>query len=153
MLETPRFISSEIYRRSRYGTGHPLAIPRVSTVIDLARALGWLPDGQYIDSPVATPDELVPLLRKGRSVQPFEPPDLEVWDGTQWTRVLAVTATRRRSTDEDHRMLSIEARAGIVEATASGADVALELDGEPLGALPARFELLPAALSVIGPAP
>jgi len=58
MLETPRFIGSEIYRRSRYGSGHPLAIPRVSTVIDLARALGWLPDGQYLDSPVATPEEL-----------------------------------------------------------------------------------------------
>jgi acetoin utilization protein AcuC len=58
MLETPRFIGSEIYRRSRYGSGHPLAIPRVSTVIDLSRALGWLPDGQYLDSPVASPEEL-----------------------------------------------------------------------------------------------
>jgi len=58
MLETPRFIGSEIYRRSRYGVGHPLAIPRVSTVIDLARALGWLPDDQYLDSPVASPEEL-----------------------------------------------------------------------------------------------
>ena len=54
-LDAPRFIGSEIYRRSRYGTGHPLAIPRVSTVIDLSRALGWLPDDQYLDSPVARP--------------------------------------------------------------------------------------------------
>lgn len=44
-------------------------------------------------------------------------------------------------------------RGGVVEAVACGAEVVLELDGEPLGALPARFELLPAALSVIGPAP
>ena len=58
MLDAPRFIGSEIYRRSRYGTGHPLAIPRVSTVIDLSRALGWLPNDQYLDSPVARPDEL-----------------------------------------------------------------------------------------------
>lgn len=58
MLDAPRFIGSEIYRRSSYGTGHPLAIPRVSTVIDLCRALGWLPDRQYLDSPVATADEL-----------------------------------------------------------------------------------------------
>ncbi len=58
MLETPRFIGSEIYRRSRYGSGHPLAIPRVSTVIDLSRALGWLPDDQYLDSPVASPEVL-----------------------------------------------------------------------------------------------
>jgi acetoin utilization protein AcuC len=55
----PRFIGSEIYRRSRYGSNHPLAIPRVSTCIDLARALGWLPDGVYIDSPTASPHDLV----------------------------------------------------------------------------------------------
>ncbi len=53
-----RFIGSEIYRRSRYGSNHPLAIPRVSTCIDLCRALGWLPDEVYVDSPTATPDEL-----------------------------------------------------------------------------------------------
>jgi acetoin utilization protein AcuC len=55
---TPRFIGSEIYRRSTYGGRHPLAIPRVSTCIDLCRALGWLPDSAYIDSPRATPEEL-----------------------------------------------------------------------------------------------
>ncbi|GAB4370756.1 MAG: acetoin utilization protein AcuC [Kiloniellaceae bacterium] len=55
---TPRFIGSEIYRRSTYGGRHPLAIPRVSTCIDLCRALGWLPDSVYIDSPRATPEEL-----------------------------------------------------------------------------------------------
>ncbi len=52
------FIGSEIYRRSRYGGKHPLAIPRVSLVTDLARALGWLPDGQYIDSVPATAEQL-----------------------------------------------------------------------------------------------
>ncbi|HSR72119.1 MAG TPA: acetoin utilization protein AcuC, partial [Kiloniellales bacterium] len=54
----PRFIGSEIYRRSSYGDRHPLAIPRVSTLIDLSRALGWLPDTVYIDSPRASPAEL-----------------------------------------------------------------------------------------------
>jgi len=54
----PRFIGSEIYRRSSYGPLHPLAIPRVSSTTDLARALGWLPDSAYIDSPRATPAEL-----------------------------------------------------------------------------------------------
>jgi acetoin utilization protein AcuC len=49
-----RFIGSEIYRRSTYGTRHPLAIPRVSTVIDLCRALDWLPDAVYLDSPQAS---------------------------------------------------------------------------------------------------
>jgi acetoin utilization protein AcuC len=52
------FIGSEIYRNSRYANRHPLAIPRVSTVIDLARALHWLPDGVYLDSPQATVGEL-----------------------------------------------------------------------------------------------
>ena len=56
--EAPLFIGSEIYRTSRYGARHPLSIPRVSTVIDLCRALGWLPDRVYLDSPRATPDEL-----------------------------------------------------------------------------------------------
>jgi acetoin utilization protein AcuC len=51
----PRFIGSEIYRHSSYGRRHPLAIPRVSTCIDLCRALGWLPDGVYLESPRATP--------------------------------------------------------------------------------------------------
>ena len=58
MLDRPRFIGSDIYRRSRYGGEHPLAIPRVSAAIDLSRALGWLPDAVYIDSPVASPDQL-----------------------------------------------------------------------------------------------
>ena len=57
-MQAPRFIGSEIYRRSRYGSKHPLAIPRVSLVIDLCRALGWLPDDIYIDSPTATPEQL-----------------------------------------------------------------------------------------------
>lgn len=52
------FIGSEIYRTSRYANRHPLAIPRVSTVMDLARALHWLPDEVYVDSPLATVDEL-----------------------------------------------------------------------------------------------
>ena len=58
LAAAPRFIGSEIYRRSSYGARHPLAIPRVSTCIDLCRALGWLPDALYLDSPRATPDQL-----------------------------------------------------------------------------------------------
>ena len=52
------FIGSEIYRTSRYGRRHPLAIPRVSTVMDLCRALGWLDDDSYIESPIATTEQL-----------------------------------------------------------------------------------------------
>ena len=59
MATGPWFIGSEIYRGSTYGRKHPLAIPRVSTAIDLSRAMGWLPDDAYIDSPRATPEQLV----------------------------------------------------------------------------------------------
>jgi acetoin utilization protein AcuC len=54
----PQFVGSEIYRHSSYGTKHPLSIPRVSTCIDLCRAMGWLPDEVYHDSPRATPRQL-----------------------------------------------------------------------------------------------
>lgn len=54
----PILIGSEIYRRSSYGPKHPLAIPRVSTALDLIKALGWVAPGQYRDSPMASPDAL-----------------------------------------------------------------------------------------------
>lgn len=53
------FIASEIYRASSYGAAHPLRIPRVSTVIDLCRALGWFAPGQYRNSPRAGPAALL----------------------------------------------------------------------------------------------
>jgi len=55
---TATFIGSEIYRGSSYGAGHPLRVPRVSTVIDLARAMGWLPPAQYRTAPRAKPAAL-----------------------------------------------------------------------------------------------
>ncbi|HYG91564.1 MAG TPA: acetoin utilization protein AcuC [Azospirillum sp.] len=58
MARRPLFLGSEIYRGSSYGPKHPLAIPRVSTTMDLSRAMGWLDGGAYIDTPAATPDEL-----------------------------------------------------------------------------------------------
>ncbi|WP_181375817.1 acetoin utilization protein AcuC [Palleronia abyssalis] len=53
-----RFIGSEIYRGSSYGGAHPLRIPRVSTVMDLSCALGWLPGTSYLTSPRAKPAAL-----------------------------------------------------------------------------------------------
>ncbi|MAU52686.1 MAG: acetoin utilization protein AcuC [Roseovarius sp.] len=58
-MNAPLFIGSEIYRGSSYGPRHPLSIPRVPTVIDLCRALGWLPDAQYRTSPRARPQALM----------------------------------------------------------------------------------------------
>ncbi len=59
MLPDPRLrpvlIGSEIYRASTYGPKHPLAIPRVSTAIDLIRAMGWLDEAQYVVAPMASP--------------------------------------------------------------------------------------------------
>ncbi len=54
-MRAPLFIGHEIYRHSSYGGWHPLRVPRVSTVMDLSRAMGWLPDAQYIRSPRAKP--------------------------------------------------------------------------------------------------
>ena len=58
MLERALFIGSEIYRGSSYGGWHPLRVPRVSTAMDLSRALGWLPSEAYVASPRAKPEAL-----------------------------------------------------------------------------------------------
>ncbi len=58
VLERPLFIGSDIYRNSSYGRWHPLAVPRVPQVIDLARALGWLPEAVWRTSPRARPEAL-----------------------------------------------------------------------------------------------
>lgn len=50
-----RFIGSEVYRHPAFAAWHPLNVPRVPTVIDLARALGWLPGDRYLTSPRARP--------------------------------------------------------------------------------------------------
>ncbi len=49
----PLFIGSDIYRGSSYGSAHPLRVPRVSTVMDLCRAMGWLPPARFRSSPKA----------------------------------------------------------------------------------------------------
>lgn len=55
---SPLFVGSEIYRGSSYGGLHPLRVPRVSTVMDLGRALGLLPAERYRTSPRAKPAAL-----------------------------------------------------------------------------------------------
>ncbi len=52
------FVGHDVYRQAAYGNLHPLAIPRVETVVDLCRALGWFAPGEYDISPCATEDEL-----------------------------------------------------------------------------------------------
>ncbi len=57
-MKRPLFIGSEIYRGSSYGGWHPLRVPRVSTVMDLSRAMGWLPPEIYVPSPRVKPAAL-----------------------------------------------------------------------------------------------
>lgn len=57
-VASPLFIGSEVYRGSSYGPAHPLRVPRVSTVMDLCRALGWLPPDRFRASPRAKPSAL-----------------------------------------------------------------------------------------------
>lgn len=52
------FVGHDIYREPAYGTLHPLAIPRVESVVDLCDALGWLPRSEYCVSPRATEAQL-----------------------------------------------------------------------------------------------
>ena len=54
----PLFIGSEIYRGSTYGPSHPLAVPRVSTVTDLCRAMGWLGEAAFRAAPMASEAEV-----------------------------------------------------------------------------------------------
>jgi GDPmannose 4,6-dehydratase len=67
---------------------------------------------------VVTAGELVAVIRKGQSVQHFEPKEVEIWDGEQWTMIKAITATRRRITDPEHQVLAIQTRGGFVKVTA-----------------------------------
>jgi acetoin utilization protein AcuC len=81
----PIFIGSEIYRFSTYGPGHPLAVPRVSTCIDLCRALGWLSQDAYREAPIANDSELlrfhdagyVAALRRAEAKGAVTPDDRE----------------------------------------------------------------------------
>lgn len=81
----PVLIGSEIYRRSSFGPKHPLAIPRVSVTLDLIRALGWLPEAQYRDSPMASLADLarfhapayLAALQRAEATQTVSPEERE----------------------------------------------------------------------------
>jgi GDPmannose 4,6-dehydratase len=134
VLEVPQTETTPFYPRSPYGVakvyGHFITV-NYRESYDLFACSGILFNHECVSEQtplmvrergvqsVKTAADLVPLRRKGPSVQSFEPGELlEVWDGEQWTQVRAVTATRRRATDPDHRLLSVQSRAGVVELTA-----------------------------------
>jgi GDPmannose 4,6-dehydratase len=132
--EVPQRETTPFYPRSPYGVakcyGHFITVNyRESYDLFAASGISFNHECLHAQLPlmvresgmqsVKTPADLVPLRGRGPSVQSFEPRALlEVWDGEDWTPVRAVTATRRRVSDPDHRLLSIQSRAGVVEATA-----------------------------------
>jgi GDPmannose 4,6-dehydratase len=134
VLEVPQTERTPFYPRSPYGVakvyGHFITVNyRESYDLHATSGILFNHESIYSSSPlliredgeiaVKSAPEIVPLLRDGASVQSFVPKThLEVWDGTAWTRVSAITATRRRRTDPDQQPLSIEARAGVVHVTA-----------------------------------
>lgn len=80
-MTDPIFIGARIYRGSSYGPRHPLSIPRVPTVTDLCRSLGWLTGTQYRTSPCAKPSALtafhtpryIAALRRAEATQRPDP--------------------------------------------------------------------------------
>ena len=88
-MDRPVFIGSEIYRGSSYGEWHPLRVPRVSTAMDLSRALGWLPDAQYINSPRAKPKAL------------------HVWHEPDYVAALQAAEISQEISDEDRKRFQL----------------------------------------------
>ena len=64
-------------------------------------------------------------------------------------RMVTLLGRSYRGTHLAHPAVSLH-RGRVVEADAAPGQVWLEIDGEPLGTLPARFEVLPGAVGVIG---
>jgi GDPmannose 4,6-dehydratase len=134
VLEVPQTETTPFYPRSPYGVakayGHFITV-NYRESYDLYACCGILFNHECVlaNTPlivrengivaVKTPADLVALRRKGRSVQSFEPAAmLDVWDGSDWTPITAITATRRRPGDPDHAGLCVQARAGVVDVTA-----------------------------------
>jgi GDPmannose 4,6-dehydratase len=164
--QVPQNEATPFYPRSPYGVakcyGHFITV-NYRESYDLFACSGILFNHECLSSStplmvredavvsVKTPADLVPLRGKGRSVQTFTPKGLlEVWDGEDWSAVRAITATRRRRSDPDHRLLSVQARAGVVDVTAhhrmlSDEFESVRADAVEVGGRLALSEALPAA--------
>jgi len=134
VLEVPQTETTPFYPRSPYGVakayGHFITV-NYRESYDLHATSGILFNHECLSETtpllvrengviaVKTPADLVPLARKGRTVQNFLPERLlEIWDGEDWTPITAITATRWREYDSDHELLCVQARAGVVDVTA-----------------------------------
>jgi acetoin utilization protein AcuC len=54
----PLFVGSDFCRAHAFGHNHPLAIPRVSAVMDLCEALGWLDQASFRRAQAASVEQL-----------------------------------------------------------------------------------------------
>jgi GDPmannose 4,6-dehydratase len=132
--EVPQSETTPFYPRSPYGVakayGHFITV-NYRESYDLHATSGILFNHESVctNTPllirengtisVKTPAALVTVRKTGPCTQSFTPASLlEIWDGESWTAVTAITATKRRMTDAEHDLLSIQARAGVVEVTA-----------------------------------
>lgn len=129
-MTRPLFIGSEIYRNSSYGPWHPLRVPRVSTVMDLSRALGWLPPEQYVTSPRAksaalgiwhSPDYLAALQRV-EATQDATPEDRERFGLGTPSNPVFPEMWRRPATSAGASLLAGEllANGGVIYSPAGG---------------------------------
>jgi GDPmannose 4,6-dehydratase len=152
VLEVPQTETTPFYPRSPYGVakayGHFITV-NYRESYNLHATSGILFNHECVSEntplivrqlgniSIRTPADLVALRRKGASVQGFVPENVvEIWDGEDWTYVRAITATRRRRTDPDHELLSIQARGGVVDVTAH--HTMLDDQREPLSATDVR---------------
>lgn len=130
--ETPQTETTPFYPRSPYGVAKLYAYwitvnYRESYGMYACNGILFNHECVALDTPlvirtpqgvdVVTAEELITLRRKGPNVQHFQPPDVEVWDGSSWTRICGATATRRRD-ERDHTLLRVQTRAGTVACTA-----------------------------------
>jgi GDPmannose 4,6-dehydratase len=134
VLEVPQNETTPFYPRSPYGVakayGHFITV-NYRESYDLFACSGILFNHECLAEmtpvmvrrngviSVCTPADLMPLRRKGPSVQTCEPTEFtEIWDGEDWVQLYTVSAIRRRRTDPDHHLLSVETRGGIAQVTA-----------------------------------
>ena len=129
-MQKPLFIGHEIFRGSSYGRFHPLRVPRVSTVMDLSRALGWLPSDQFLNSPRAKPKaleewhepEYIAALQRVEATQEATPEDLARFDIGSVTNPVFPEIFRRPATAAGGSILAGEllAKGGIIYNPAGG---------------------------------
>jgi GDPmannose 4,6-dehydratase len=141
--QTPQCESTPFYPRSPYGVakvyGHWITI-NYRESYDVFAVSGILFNHESVphNTPVIVREndlvevkligEVLRVRQKGTTVQHFETPGLEIWDGERFVAVLGGTAYSHRPVVDNKRVARIEARCGIVTTTAD--HVVFMADGE-----------------------